>query len=127
VTSIKAHHPYVIAMPCSNYYEDMYNISGDVTFSAENPNPEELSSDHAIPATGEDFTMYPAYTYLEATDGIFVLDGLQFIEGLKDIHPFEAYIQMNTSSMRSMISLSKGRIATRAYDSSKRMPKVDDM
>jgi hypothetical protein len=127
VTRIEANHPYLIAMPYSEAYADKYNISGNVTFSAENLTAEDFSS-APLSAEGTDYTMYASYSYMDETDGLYVLNNHnQFVKDNSQLHPFESYVKANTSTLRSVISLSQGRAATRAGAEGKRKPQIDDM
>jgi hypothetical protein len=127
VTQIEANHPYLIAMPYSEAYADKYNISGNVTFSAENLTAEDFSS-APLSAEGTDYTMYASYSYMDETDGLYVLNSHnQFVKDNSQLHPFESYVKANTSTLRSVISLSQGRAATRAGAEGKRKPQIDDM
>jgi hypothetical protein len=130
VTQIEANHPYLIAMPNSREYADKYNISGDVTFSAENLTAEDFVNGNTAPlsAEGSDYTMYASYSYMRSTDSVYVLDSYnQFRSNYSSVYPFEAYLKANTSTLRSVISLNTGRAATRAVGEGKREPQIDDM
>jgi hypothetical protein len=130
VTQIEANHPYLIAMPNSREYADKYNISGDVTFSAENLTAEDFVNCNTAPlsAEGSDYTMYASYSYMSSTDSVYVLDSYnQFRSNWRSVYPFEAYLKANTSTLRSVISLNTGRAATRADGEGKREPQIDDM
>jgi hypothetical protein len=130
VTQIEANHPYLIAMPNSREYADKYNISGDVTFSAENLTAEDFVNSNTEPlsAEGSDYTMYASYSYMSSTDSVYVLDSYnQFRSNYRSVYPFEAYLKANTSTLRSVISLNTGRAATRAEGEGKREPQIDDM
>jgi hypothetical protein len=128
VSKMERNHPYLIAMPYSQEYDDMYNISGDVTFSAENLSLEEFSDYTPISAVGTDYAMYGTYSYMDASNDVYVLnDYNQFVKNQRNLYPYEAYIKPNTSTMRSEISLTTGRSATRAVNRVKREPQIDDM
>jgi hypothetical protein len=129
VTLIEPNHPYLIAMPYSYKYSDKYNISGDVTFSAENLTAKDLENNNApLSAEGTDYTMYASFSYMDKTDGVYVLNSdNEFVNNSYPIYPYEAYLKANTATLRSVISLNKGRAATRAGTKGKRMPQIDDM
>jgi hypothetical protein len=130
VTLIEPNHPYLIAMPNSQEYADKYNISGDVTFSAENLKAEDFVNSNTSPlsAEGSDYTMYASYSYMSSTDSVYVLDSYnQFRSNYRSVYPFEAYLKANTSTLRSVISLNTGRAATRTEGDGKREPQIDDM
>jgi hypothetical protein len=130
VTLIEPNHPYLIAMPNSQEYADKYNISGDVTFSAEDLTAEDFVNSNTAPlsAEGSDYTMYASYSYMSSTDSVYVLDSYnQFRSNYRSVYPFEAYLKANTSTLRSVISLNTGRAATRTEGDGKREPQIDDM
>jgi hypothetical protein len=128
VTQIEANHPYLIAMPYSTEYVDWYNISGDVTFSAENLTSDDFENNTPLSAVGTDYTMYASYSYMDKANGVYALnDYNQFVNNSNSVSPFEAYSKANTATMRSVISLNKGRVATRARVEGKRKPQIDDM
>jgi hypothetical protein len=130
VTLIEPNHPYLIAMPNSQEYANKYNISGDVTFSAENLKAEDFVNSNTSPlsAEGSDYTMYASYSYMSRTDSVYVLDSYnQFRSNYRSVYPFEAYLKANTSTLRSVISLNTGRAATRTEGDGKREPQIDDM
>jgi hypothetical protein len=129
VSQIEANHPYIIAMPYSNEYSDIYNISGDVTFSAENLTAEDFGNSTPLSAKGTDYTMYSSYSYMNATDGMYLLNSYnQFVNNGSSLYPFEAYLKANvTTRSSSAISLNKKRTATRALGEGKRKPQIDDM
>jgi hypothetical protein len=130
VTQIEPNRPYLIAMPYSMEYADKYNISGDVTFSAENLTSEDLGNYTPLSAVGTDYTMYASYSYMDRTEGIYSLANYssnQFKNNSYSVYPFEAYLKANTATMRSVISLDQGRTATRAIGNDSRKPQKDDM
>jgi hypothetical protein len=129
VSQIEANHPYIIAMPYSYEYSDIYNISGDVTFSAENLTAEDFANSTPLSAKGTDYTMYASYSYMDAADEIYVLDNYnQFVNSYYTVCPFEAYLKANVTTRSGFaISLNKKRTATRALGDGKRKPQIDDM
>jgi hypothetical protein len=128
VTQIEPNHPYLIAMPYSKEYADKYNISGEVTFSAENLTSENFENNIPLSAEGTNYTMYASYSYMGKEDGVYVLNSSnQFVNNFSSVYPFEAYLKANTATLRSVISLNQGRAATRAGDEGKRKPQIDDM
>lgn len=128
VSSFEANHPYVIAMPNSSLYDERYNITGNVTFSAQNIDCSHLDTT-AIPAVGTDYTMYPSKTYMDPTENIYVLSNEWFINNSDNIYPYEAYAQSNTRTLRSALSLNFKRFTTRAIvdRNLSRKPQKDDM
>ena len=108
-SGVLANEPYIIAMPNSSNYRNEYNLAGDVTFSAENvqvPKTPTFSG-----------TFVPAFAPVSQSSNVYALNvsnryvkysgaydaGSRFIKGLRDIRPFEAYI--NTSSTRGVIEI----------------------
>jgi hypothetical protein len=127
-TQIEANHPYLIAMPYSKKYDDKYNISGNVTFSAENLTTEDFGNSGPLSSEGTDYTMYASYSYMNKTEGIYVLNSNnKFVNNCYSIYPFEAYLKSNTVTSRSVISLNEKEAATRASSENKRKPQIDDM
>ena len=112
VEGIKANIPYIISMPNNPQYLLDYVIVGIVTFSAENV--EVKASDDMQSAHYHDRTFVPNYMN-KAGDNYLALnvnnyyvtnpgtdiDGSKFIKGLRDVHPFEAYMT-TTSDTRSI-------------------------
>jgi hypothetical protein len=127
VTQIEPNHPYLIAMPYSEKYADKYNISGDVTFSAENLTAKDFENNTPLSTEGTDYTMHASYSYMDKTDEVYVLYRSKFMNNYMPLYPFEAYLKMNTATMRSVISFGKERTATRAGVEGKRKPQINDM
>jgi hypothetical protein len=127
VAQIEANHPYIIAMPYSDEYADSYNISGDVTFSAENLTAEDFGNATPMSAEGVDYTMYASYSYMNVSNGVYVLNSNnRLVSNGSWLYPFEAYFKANTATA-SVASISKKRAATRALGQGKRKPQIDDM
>ena len=112
VESIKANTPYIISMPNNPQYLADYVIVGIVTFSAENV--EVKASDEMQSAQYQDRTFVPNYTNKDGDEYLALnvnnyyvtnpgtdIDGSKFIKGLRDVHPFEAYMT-TTSNTRSI-------------------------
>lgn len=116
--SIKANTPYIISMPNNEAYPGEYQLTGRVTFSAENV--EVKKSDDVQTATFGNNTFMPSYTNLGSEAGYYALnvnndyeyyrgsanEGSMFILNLRKVHPFEAYMT-STSGTRS-IDISEG-------------------
>ncbi len=104
VKAIEANKPYIIAMPNNSNYDSKYNITGDITFEAQNitvkATPNELKS-----VSGPSFSMSPVYKNLPRANQIYVINeeqefegakpGSVFVRNLRDLKPFEAYITPN--------------------------------
>ncbi len=112
VEGIKANTPYIISMPNNPQYLADYVIVGIVTFSAENV--EVKASDEMQSAQYQDRTFVPNYTNKDGDEYLALnvnnyyvtnpgtdVDGSKFIKGLRDVHPFEAYMT-TTSNTRSI-------------------------
>jgi hypothetical protein len=128
VTQIEPNHPYLIAMPYSKEYDDKYNISGEVTFSAENLTTEDFANKTPLSAVGTDYTMYASYSYMDKAEGVYALNYKgEFVSNYSSVYPFEAYLKVNTATMRSVISLNQGRAVTRAVGNDSRKPQKDDI
>jgi hypothetical protein len=129
VTQIEPNHPYLIAMPYSKIYDDKYNISGEVTFSAENLTTEDFANNMPLSAVGTDYTMYASYSYMDKAEGVYALEDNygNFVSNYSSVYPYEAYLKANTATMRSVISLNQGRAATRASGNDSRKPQKNDM
>ncbi len=114
-TGIKANIPYLISMPNWEGYQDYYNITGDVTFSAEDV---EVPVTSIVPVSwqGRHFTpcfqrLTNYYSYA-AINKEFKVEGTYppgsiFICDHRDILPFEAYIKYDTSSAVKYISIAE--------------------
>ena len=107
-SSIKANTPYIISMPNNEAYHDDYRISGVVTFLAENAMVESSSNLHVAKHGGKQFV--PTFEDVGAEKGVYSLnvsndnetdnggavEGSRFILNLRKLHPFEAYMTMQT-------------------------------
>ncbi|MCR5198921.1 MAG: hypothetical protein K6D55_09110 [Prevotella sp.] len=107
-SSIKANTPYIISMPNNEAYHDDYRISGVVTFLAENAMVESSSDLHVATHGGKQFV--PTFENVGAERGVYSLnvsndnetdnggavEGSRFILNLRKLHPFEAYMTMQT-------------------------------
>jgi len=106
---IKANIPYIISMPNNaDYYEAVYNISGDVSFKGTDV---QVLPSVDIPARvyGQR-SFVPNYQYQAADNAIYALNvnnqwnqynytsylqGSTFLSGLRDVRPFEAYMMVS--------------------------------
>ena len=117
--SIKANTPYIISMPNHENYLDEYLLNGVVTFSAENATVRK--SDAMQTARYKDRTFVPTYAEVGMSEGAYALnvsndietnisgvaDGSTFVQNLRKVHPFEAYMTASTRATRS-IDISEG-------------------
>ena len=109
---LKANTPYIIAMPNWNGYQDFYNIQGEIVFSAQNISVEATEIE---PITVGDYEFWPNYQMLSKQDGYYALNkeeidnhlpGSAFINNLRDIKPFEAYLKKRNASAAPLRSIS---------------------
>ena len=105
VPTIEANTAYLISMPNSEEYIADYNLSGRVTFSAENatvPMTEIVKDESA------DYVMTPCFTNAAAKQGIYVLnvgeqrsgypEGSIFESNYRALLPFQAYVEHKGSN-----------------------------
>ena len=106
--AIKAYTPYVISMPNNDYYDEVFQLGGSVTFSATNVTVGR--TEDVRTATYLDRTFVPSFTDRRASEGLYALnvvndystnnsgmtEGSRFVLNMRQIHPFEAY--MTTTS-----------------------------
>ena len=102
---IQANEPYIIAMPNSRSYRNDYNLTGDVTFSAENIQVPKTPTFNGA--------LIPAFAPVTKSSSVKALNnanysggydpGSRFIPNLRDVHPFEAY--MTGSSSRGIVEI----------------------
>ena len=105
VPTIEANTAYLISMPNSEEYIADYNLSGHVTFSAENatvPMTEIVKDESA------DYVMTPCFTNTAAKQGIYVLnvgeqrsgypEGSIFESNYRALLPFQAYVEHKSSN-----------------------------
>ena len=110
---ILANTPYIISMPNNDIYQNDYQLSGSVTFSAQNV--EVKKSESVQTAQYGDRTFIPNFLCQNSNAGYLALnvnndyeyyqggenEGSKFILNLRRIHPFEAYMT-TTSGTRSI-------------------------
>lgn len=141
VTRIEANIPYIIAMPNSEAYDPEYNITGTVTFTAENPSGIAIpaGSDLTLtPDRGPEFTLNSNFSYQPASTTIYALNekviddhyaGSIFIRNDRPIMPFEGYVSSNMlgTSTQSFFTINAGLPATRTEKPLGPVPSIDDM
>ena len=109
VNSIKANTPYIISMPNWEGYQDFYNITGDVTFSAQNATVQP--SDNLQISTSGIYQFKPNYQAQDKQNGIWALNTSEYAENgktyapgsifkanLRNVRPFEAYLTASGSA-----------------------------
>ena len=116
-SSIKANTPYIISMPNNEYYDAVYNQSGNIVFSATNVKVE--SSENLTISKSNHKNLVPNYQNQESSNDIYALnvnnlwdkntesdmaEGSAFIRGLRQVRPFEAYMTIDSggSATRSI-------------------------
>ena len=111
-SEINAYTPYIISMPNNDKYYYEARLNGEVTFSATNVTVKPTDIKTAS-YQGETFT--PNFTTTSASASIYALnvknqwmqntygqkDGSTFVQNLRTIHPFEAYMSSENSTRSS--------------------------
>ncbi len=141
VTQIEAYTPYIIAMPNNAAYDAEYNITGTVTFTAQD------GAGIDIPATadmelvrdvGPDFAFSCNFTYYPQNSPVYVLNrvdgenyyaGSRFVRNERAAYPFEACISSSALGIApAYFPVDGGRPGTRtAKKALGPVPQVDDM
>ncbi len=107
--AIKAYTPYVISMPNNELYYESSCLNGQVTFSAENVAVEATNS-HQVSYNGKTFV--PNFSVRESNGYVYALnvkndwaayngsltEGSHFVQNLRTVHPFEAYMTTENNS-----------------------------
>ena len=123
--SIKAYTPYIISMPNHTKYKEDYKLNGNVTFSAENVKigkTENMSTSYSNGKTFiPNFALQTDKSYyaLNVNNDYIIYNGnipkgSLFYPGLRDIHPFEAY--MTTASGARSIAIADDMMTTGIHD-----------
>ena len=118
-STLQANRPYIISMPNNAEYEDEYNITGTVTFIAENTSGVEVSATPAVMPTGENanYKLVPTYQMIAANDTVYALNssvynkkpgGSVFVKALRNVLPFEAYVVSKESHVTAPAMYSIG-------------------
>ena len=105
IETIKANSPFIMEVPNSDEYRDIYNVEGMVTFSAENTTVH--STDITLPTT-QGYAMMGSYEGIASDSRTYALNdeeytaggvtsmaGSVFVANSRDIRPFEAYVYSN--------------------------------
>ena len=108
-SAIKANTPYIISMPNNENYDEEYNLSGNIVFSASNV--KVITSESLATAKYGHRNMVPNYQNQEKTNEIYalnvnnlwdkntesdILEGSAFVRGLRQVRPFEAYMTIDS-------------------------------
>ena len=100
---IAPNKPFIMEVPNSDEYEDMYNVEGMITFSAENTTVYATAG--MTHGKGDGYSMHGSYEGVAADTRIYALNdeaysinnetympGGIFVANSRDIRPFEAYV-----------------------------------
>lgn len=102
--NIQANTPYLIAMPCNPWYEDEYNVAGNVFFTASNTDVNASLSSYDSVGIGPETYAHVNYDMISKSEDVFALNreevtfdtsympGGVFARGLDDVQPFECFI-----------------------------------
>ena len=113
-SAIIANTPYIIAMPNDSKYDDEYILAGDVTFSATNAYVYQTGS--LVKPSSNGKTFIPNFAVVNPSSSIYALNvnnnlasnyssydaGSIFINNLREIYPFEAYMTTSSSNVRCL-------------------------
>lgn len=112
-TAIEANTPYIICMPNnSSEYEEEFNLSGNVTFSATNA--KVLASNSVNESKSNSKTFIPAFCAQDKSSTVYALnvnnnyhselggytEGSAFVSGLRAVSPFEGYMTTSDSNAK---------------------------
>ena len=107
---IKANVPYIISMPNNEMYESSYNLTGNIQFIGTNV--EVKASDNMTTSQYGNKRLVANYQNQAASSDIYALnvsndwhqntatekEGSTFIRALRAVHPFEAYLTVESSA-----------------------------
>ena len=109
VQTIEANTPYIISMPNSYEYPERFNLSGQVTFAAENVTVPQTVG---VMDESAEFIMAPAFQNMTIQPDIYALNvgekreyyaaGSVFERNYRDVRPFEAYTMHKGTSPAPM-------------------------
>ena len=111
--SIKANTPYIICMPNNEAYLSDYNITGEVTFTANNVTIQPTTSLNSVAAGNRTFV--PTFRKIRSSSSVACLNsvnelhsntgtetpGSRFISNLRLASPFEAVFEGSAANVRS--------------------------
>ena len=106
---ITANKPFIMQLPNSDEYRDIYNVEGEVTFSATNVTvypttdvEQEASNGYVMlgnyEGTTADSHVYALNDEEYTADGEIYMPGSIFVANSRDIRPFEAYVYTTNAS-----------------------------
>jgi hypothetical protein len=113
---IEANTPYVISMPNHEKYYVDYILAGNVTFSAQNATVK--TSENMTMPTCNEKTFRPCFTRT-AQSSVYAInavnnwvtntggykEGSVFVEGLRSVLPFEAYMTTSSTNAKGIIPI----------------------
>ena len=116
-SAIEANTPYIISFPNNDYYYKDYNLSGNISFLSDNVRVFKSSELKGV--NGKDKMFVPNYSTLEASTHIYplnvqndynthsdyYLEGSTFVQELRTVHPFEAYMTTNAANAKGFIPI----------------------
>ena len=118
VETIKANTPFIMEVPNSDEYQDIYNVEGNITFSSENVTVH--STMNISEPTGNGYTLQGSYEGVSSDSRVYALNDVEytledgsvslagsvFVADARDILPFEAYIYGNQVSRAPYMRIS---------------------
>lgn len=139
MTELEAGIPYIIAMPNNPAYLPEYNISGEVTFSAQSdagidiPVTEtQITRDQGPEFSLTTFYGYQEWDYDEEAPNIYLLehgdDYFRHARYYGAILPFQCYATLNSGTASpAFFSIDGSKAATRSARPLGPVPNIDDM
>lgn len=139
MTELEAGIPYIIAMPNNPAYLPEYNISGEVTFSAQSdagidiPVTEtQITRDQGPEFSLTTFYGYQEWDYDEEAPNIYLLEhGDGYFRHARysyEISPFQCYATLNSGTASpAFFSIDGSEPATRSTRPLGPVPNIDDM
>lgn len=95
-----AYSPYLISMPNNPFYDDDYNITGNVTFIGHKATIE-MTPEVEGTLWKQGNSMWPTFNPISKKEGLYVVNdaeldrkapGSMFVKGEHDVRPFECYV-----------------------------------
>ena len=126
---IKANVPYIVCMPNNEMYDSSYNLTGNIQFIGNNV--QVMASDNPTTSQHGNKRLVANYQNQVANADIYALnvsnewcqntatekEGSVFIRSLRDVHPFEAYLTVESSAAcQRAIPIFAGDVPTSIID-----------
>ena len=116
--SIKANKPFIMQLPNSDEYRDIYNVEGEVTFSATDVTvfpttdmEQEVGNGYVMlgsyEGTTADSHVYALNDEEYTADGATYMPGSIFVANSRDIRPFEAYVYTTNAGRAPYLRVGK--------------------